>query len=163
MIVRINSQYPIDDVIRFCDAAIDKKRPATINLETDGWENKPHTLLYALYIEKRYDGDRSGYLVYRENDNIVAGSGWSPCFIDPNMYCQSRSSVVKSMNFHKLSFAISDFAFYNQYKGGVLTFEPYNYRFMMHLVDLQANHVADPHYQKEMVMGRVFKHTYGRR
>jgi len=160
MIVRVNSHYPIEDMIEFCNAAIDIKKPATINLETDDWENNPHTLLYALYIERRYDGDRSGYLVCRENDKVVAGAGWSPCVIDPQMYVQSRSFVVNSMNFHRLSFAISDYAFYSQYKGGVLTFEPHNYEFMMRLVDLQAAHAFDPYYEKDRVCGRVFRHTY---
>lgn len=161
MIVRVNSQYPSEEIIDFCNSALDKKRPGTINLVTEDWENKPHTLLYALYKEKRYDGDRSGYLVCKEGGKIVAGFGWSPCFIDPQMYCLSRGFSLKStLKFYRLLFAISDFAFYSQYKGGVMTFESHNYDFMNRLVKLQADHTVDPYYEKEIVCGRVFRHTY---
>ena len=62
IVERVTSKYPIEKIMPFCEAAIDDPRPAAINMRPDNWQNSPHSLLYCIYTEKRYD-DRAGYYI----------------------------------------------------------------------------------------------------
>lgn len=160
MIEKIDSSYPIDKLIKFCKEAIDYKIPATVNLQYENWESKPHTLLYVFYIEKRFDGDESGYFIYKKQENIIAGCGHYPFDIDRNMYCQGRGFTVKrTTDFHKLSYAISDDCLSFGYKGGVSTFEPHNLDFAKKLVRV-SEQKKGVHYKKHRSGEKVIRHTY---
>jgi hypothetical protein len=68
-----NREEYFDKLFDFCSRNFENK-PIFQNYDVIDWENKPHTLLYVLYIEKRFD--ECGYGVYiDENNKIIAGSG----------------------------------------------------------------------------------------
>lgn len=161
MIEKIDSTYPVDEIIDFCKAAIDSDVPATKNLEYQNWDVKPHTLLYTLYKEKRFDGHKSGYFIYKKHGEVVAGSGFYPCDLDNNIYCQTRSfAIKKTIDFHKLSFATSDYCFWQGYKGGIITYEPHNKKYAEKLVNVQNKHTKNVYYKKHILNNRVYQHTY---
>jgi len=161
MIKRINSDYSIDNVIKFCKAARDLKIPASINLDYLDWEVKPHTLLHALFVERRYDEYQSGLFILDEDGDITATAGMNAFDLDGRMYCQSRSfNIKRSHDYHSLSFMISDYAFLRGYEGGVITFEPHNKEFADKLVRIQQQHTEDPHYTKHISLEKIKSHTY---
>lgn len=162
MIEKIDSTYPVDEIVDFCKAAIDNDVPATKNLEYQNWDVKTHTLLYALYKEKRFDGHKSGYFIYKKHGKIIATCGYYPFDLDDNLYCQARGFTIKrTVDFHKLSFIISDHCFDSRkYKGGAITFEPHNDIFANKLVNVQKKRTESPYYKKHIFNNRVYQHTY---
>jgi hypothetical protein len=165
IIQKISSSYSVDKIIDFCKLANNDKRPSAVNMDYIDWENKPHTFLYKLFIEKRFDGDRAGYFIYKENDKIVAGSGYSPFTIDENMYCQSRSYAVPAKNLYdqrqgiiKLTMVISDDSFYRGYSGGVLSFEPHNEEFAEKLRRVEEKHTKSPTYYTRKIGDKIYQH-----
>ena len=100
------------------------------------WENKPHTFLYLLYKEKRFDGPKAGYAIYTEGKEIVAGMGWYPSDWDDNIYVQSRAytipgylkntSVKNAPLTNGLTWFIEDNTMLQGYKGGCTSVEAYN-------------------------------------
>jgi len=162
MIEKIDSTYPVDEIIDFCKEAIDSDIPATKNLEYQNWDVKTHTLLYALYKEKRFDGHKSGYFIYKEHGKIILGCGYYPFDLDNNIYCTARAfSSKRTAEFHKISFAISDECFDGRgYNGGVMTFEPDNMALANKLVSVQRRRTESPYYKKHTINNRIFKHTY---
>lgn len=94
-LVRIDSSYPIDKILPFCNHAINDSRPGAANMTPIDWENNTASFLYLLYHEKRYDGLGNGYIVYIENDQILCGGGFSVSDIDPYMtHLSSRSYTI---------------------------------------------------------------------
>ena len=53
--IRIDSNYPIDEILQFCKESQNDDRNGSVNMDFVDWETKPHTLLYLLYKEKRFD------------------------------------------------------------------------------------------------------------
>jgi hypothetical protein len=93
--VRLDSSYPIDKILPFCNHALNDTRPGAANMTPIDWENNPASFLYLLYKEKRYDGEGNGYIIYTEDDHILCGSGFSVSDIDPYMtHLSSRSYTV---------------------------------------------------------------------
>jgi hypothetical protein len=70
-LVRIDSSYPLEELIEFCKNAESDTRPGAKNMDYVDWENKPHTFLYLLYKEKRFDGEYGGYIICKENEQIM--------------------------------------------------------------------------------------------
>jgi hypothetical protein len=94
-LVRIDSSFPIDKILPFCNHSINDSRPGAINMNPGDWENNNACFLYLLYHEKRYDGLGNGYIIYIEDDQILCGSGFSVSDIDPFMiHLSSRSYTV---------------------------------------------------------------------
>lgn len=94
-LVRIDSSYPIDKILPFCNQAITDNRPGAANMSPIDWENNPASFLYLLYNEKRYDGLGNGYILHIEDDQILCGGGFSVSDIDPNMtHLSSRSYTI---------------------------------------------------------------------
>jgi hypothetical protein len=60
---RIDSSYPIQAMLVFCEESRGDLRGGANNMDPDDWENKPGTLLYLLYKEKRFDGFGNGYII----------------------------------------------------------------------------------------------------
>lgn len=139
MIEKVNSSYPIDQIIDFCKISEIDPKPAARNMSAENWEENPASLLYALYKEKRFDGDYSGYLVNRKDNKIVFGMGYYPCEIDPNMIITgSRVYAIpeflsSTRNYWKLAemygnmqHTISDFALEEGFRGEYVSFNEYN-------------------------------------
>lgn len=95
---RIDSSYPIDDLIPFCKEAENDHRSGAENMVYHDWENKPHTFLYLLYKEKRFDGPDNGYLICKENNKIVCGNGFYLSEIDKMMCTAVRTYTVFGEN-----------------------------------------------------------------
>lgn len=91
---RIDSSYPIEDLIDFCKKSEQDRRPATENMVYDDWENKPHTFLYLLYKEKRFDGPENGYVICKEDGNVICGHGFYLSEIENMMCCGVRSYTI---------------------------------------------------------------------
>lgn len=136
MIAVINSTFSKLKIIEFCLNALEDKRPNAVNMDPIDWENKPHTLMYCLYKEKRFDGPKSGYLIKIVNGEIVAGMGWYPSDLDSNIYALCRAytapnflkglSVNNAAMTNEMQFAIEDYAMAQGYKGGCISVEEYN-------------------------------------
>lgn len=94
-LLRIDSSYPLDKILPFCNHAINDPRPGAVNMTPIDWENNPASFLYLLYNEKRYDGAGNGYIIYTDNDEILCGGGFSVSDIDPYMtHLSSRSYTI---------------------------------------------------------------------
>lgn len=114
-LLRIDSSYPIDKILPFCNHAIDDPRPGAVNMTPVDWENNKSSFLYLLYIEKRYDGPGNGYIIYTEDDEILCGGGFSVSDIDPYMtHLSSRSYTIPGVvlprihgDIHSMSIDIS--------------------------------------------------------
>lgn len=83
---RIDSNYPIEKIIEFCNNSKNDPMPGAVNMTVEDWENKNYTLLYTLYKQKRYDDPKtSGYLGIEFNGKIVAAGGYYPLDDDPKV------------------------------------------------------------------------------
>jgi len=132
----INSAYPILPILQFCQHSIGDSRPNAINMDPVDWENKPNTLLYLLYKEKRFDGPKAGYIINIDNQEIVAGHGWYPSDWDSNIYVESRAYTIpgrlkgldinSAANTNSLTYTIEDITISQGYLGGCVTLEEYN-------------------------------------
>ena len=91
---RIDSSYPIEDLIDFCKKSEQDNRPAAENMVYDDWENKPHTFLYLLYKEKRFDRPENGYVICKEDGNVICGQGFYLSEIENMMCCGVRSYTI---------------------------------------------------------------------
>ena len=167
IVERVTSKYPIEKILPFCEAAIDDERPAAINMRPENWQNSPHSLLYCVYTEKRYD-ERAGYYIYSENGEIIAGHGYYPFDEDPNMYVQSRvysiPSHTKPLGRDKLNTAnllgslIADKALTEGYIGGIITLEEYNSDLADKIVRMtDPKRHPNYYYDTESINGRVCK------
>lgn len=96
---RIDSSYPIEELVEFCKNADLDSRNGARNMEYDDWENKPHTFLYLLYKEKRFDGELNGYVICKENNQIICGAGfYLSSEIDKMICCGVRSYTLLGKN-----------------------------------------------------------------
>lgn len=85
MIVHFDSQSDPGLLAEFCRASESDTRPASTNMHLTDWQNRPNSLMYVLYKEKRFDGDHSGYVAWVEDNHILCAMGYNECDIDPNM------------------------------------------------------------------------------
>lgn len=107
---RIDSSYPIDKIMSFCNHSIDDPRPGASNMSPIDWENNSASFLYLLYIEKRYDGSGAGYVIYEEDGNILCGNGFSKADIDEKMtHHSSRTYTIPGIRLPRIQGAIHDF------------------------------------------------------
>lgn len=108
---KIDSTYPIEKILPFCEASIGDPRPGAQNMSPVGWEENPASFLYLLYKERRYDGKGNGYVIYKKDDKIVIGNGFSFSDIDEKMtQANSRMYTVPGIRFPRVQGAIYDFA-----------------------------------------------------
>lgn len=86
-IKQVDSNTERITVFNFCQTAItDIKKPASINIDPTDWVNQPHTLMHALFIQRRFDANnRAGYFLLEKEGKIIAGSGCYPLPEDPNI------------------------------------------------------------------------------
>jgi hypothetical protein len=108
---KIDSTYPIEKILPFCEASLGDPRPGAQNMSPVGWEENTASFLYLLYKEKRYDGKGNGYVIYKKDDKIVIGNGFSVSDIDEKMtQANSRMYTVPGIPFPREQGAIFDFA-----------------------------------------------------
>lgn len=114
-LLRIDSSYPVDKLLPFCNYAVNDSRLGASNMSPIDWENNNASFLYLLYHEQRYDGLGNGYIIYTEDDKILCGSGFSVSDIDPCMtHLSSRSYTIPGVvhpmihgDIHSMSIDIS--------------------------------------------------------
>ena len=95
ILTRIDSSYPIDKLLRFCNHSLNDSRPGAANMSPVDWENNPSSFLHALYVQKRYDGQGNGYVIYEKEGDILCGGGFSVSDIDDKMtHLSSRSYTI---------------------------------------------------------------------
>ena len=116
---KIDSTYPIEKILPFCEASLGDPRPGAQNMSPVGWEENPASFLYLLYKERRYDGKGNGYVIYKKDDKILCGSGFSVSDIDEKMtHTGSRSYTIPGNTFPRVQGALSDFAVDNSIENG---------------------------------------------
>lgn len=99
----IDSTYPIDLLLPFCNHAIDDPRPGAANMSPVDWENNTSSFLHALYIQKRYDGEAAGYVLYRKENKILCGGGFHKSNIDPYITnLSSRSYTIPGIKLPRI-------------------------------------------------------------
>ncbi len=131
---KIDSTYPIEKILPFCEASLGDPRPGAENMSPVGWEENKSSFLYLLYKLKRYDGNGNGYVIYRKDDRILCGSGFSVSDIDEKMtQANSRMYVVPGVNLPRVLGAIFDFAVDTSMENGRFgifsSVNEYNYRY----------------------------------
>ena len=108
---KIDSTYPIEKILPFCEASLGDPRPGAQNMSPVGWEENTGSFLYVLYKQKRYDGKGNGYVIYRKDDKILCGSGFSVSDIDEKItQANSRMYTIPGVNLPRVQGAIHDFA-----------------------------------------------------
>lgn len=108
---KIDSTYPIEKILPFCEASLGDPRPGAQNMSPVGWEENPASFLYLLYKEKRYDGKGNGYVIYKKDDKILCGNGFSVSDIDEKMiHTGSRSYTVPGITLPRVQGAMHDLA-----------------------------------------------------
>ena len=131
---RIDSSYPIDDLIDFCKKSEQDDRPAAENMSYEDWENKPHTFLYLLYKEKRFDGPKNGYLICKEDGNVICGHGFYLSEIEDMICCGSRGYTILGAHCAHTQGDMNDMVFDIARSVGVagcfFSFNEYNMRFI---------------------------------
>lgn len=131
---RIDSSYPIDKLVDFCKGAESDARDAAHNMVFNDWENKPHTFLYLLYKEKRFDGPKNGYIICKENDKIICGQGFYLSDIDNMVCCGVRSYTILGENCVNTHGDIKDMVFDIAKEAGArgcfFSFNEYNKRYV---------------------------------
>jgi hypothetical protein len=132
--IRIDSNYPIEEILQFCKESQNDTRPAAVNMDFVDWETKPHTLLYVLYKQKRFDGPANGYVICKKDDRIVCGQGFYASEIDRMVCVGTRSYTVPGINCSALHGDIKDFvhdvAKENGMAGSFISMNEYNKRFV---------------------------------
>ena len=108
---KIDSTYPIEKILPFCEASLGDPRPGAQNMSPVGWEENPASFLYLLYKENRYDGKGNGYVVYKKDDKILCGNGFSVSDIDEKMiHTGSRSYTVPGIKLPRVQGTLNDCA-----------------------------------------------------
>jgi hypothetical protein len=94
----------LEKVMTFCRLAVDEnKHEARSNMQVEGWELNPSSLLYLLLIEKRFSESRGGLQLLMHNDEIVAVSGYYRADFNEGVYLMGvRSWVLKTHRFNLL-------------------------------------------------------------
>jgi hypothetical protein len=136
--VIIDSSYPIEKLLPFCDHAITDPRPGAENMSPVDWEENKASFLYLLYCEKRYNGLGNGYIIYIENDNILCGSGFHESSIDSNMtHLSSRSYTIPGIQRPRAHGDIHTMAIDRSIEigrhGAINTVNEYNRRFLNYI------------------------------
>jgi hypothetical protein len=133
-LVRIDSSYPLEELIEFCKNAESDTRPGAKNMDYVDWENKPHTFLYLLYKEKRFDGEYGGYIICKENEQIICGHGFYLSEIDKVICCGSRGYSLLGKNCANVHGDIKDMIYaYAKTSGAIgcfYSFNEYNKRYV---------------------------------
>ena len=107
---RIDSTYPLEKILPFCEAAIGDERPGAQNMHPIDWESNQGSFLYLLYKEKRYDGHGNGYIIATKDDRIVCGMGYSISDIDDKMiHINSRTYTIPDVRVPRVHGLIHDY------------------------------------------------------
>ena len=108
---KIDSTYPIEKILPFCEASLGDPRPGAQNMSPVGWEENRSSFLYLLYKEKRYDGKGNGYVIYKRDDKILSGNGFSVSDIDEKMtQTGSRTYTVPGIRLPRVTGLLNDYA-----------------------------------------------------
>ena len=132
-IIDTNNYCDIEKLINFCKDSSNDDLPGSKNLEVDDWENKSHTLLYNLFISHRFAKEnRAGYIIAEQEEKYIAGSGFYPLSVDPNI-CIAGTRTYTIIN-RRGDFIHGNFILPKQielaksynYKTIIMTFNEYN-------------------------------------
>ena len=116
---KIDSTYPIEKILPFCEASLGDPRPGAQNMSPIGWEENRSSFLYLLYNEKRYDGKGNGYVIYKKDDKILSGNGFSVSDIDEKMtQTGSRTYTVPGIKLPRVHGALNDYAIEDSMENG---------------------------------------------
>ena len=116
---KIDSTYPREKILPFCEASLGDSRPGAQNMSPIGWEEDPASFLYLLYKEKRYDGKGNGYVIYKKDDKILSGNGFSVSDIDEKMtQTGSRTYTIPGIKLPRVHGALNDYAIEDSMENG---------------------------------------------
>lgn len=133
-VILVDSNFNQEQLEIFCQNSIsDTEMKATVNMDFENWQEKPHTLLHAVFIQKRFDhNNRAAYFLLDKENKYIAGSGCYPLATDPNICIiavrgytvkKHRSRLVQGK--HLLPAQV-DFAKQQGFKTMILTVNEYN-------------------------------------
>jgi hypothetical protein len=132
-IIDTNNSFSFEKLVTFCKDASTDDMPASKNLDINDWENKPHTLLYNLFISRRFDKEnRAGYIFAEQDNKYIAGAGFYPLTEDPNICIagtRTYTIINKRGDFIHGNFVLPkqiELAKTYDYKTIILTFNEYN-------------------------------------
>ena len=102
-VILVDSNFNQEQLEIFCQNSIsDTEMKATVNMDFENWQEKPHTLLHAVFIQKRFDhNNRAAYFLLDKENKYIAGSGCYPLSDNPNIcIVVSRGYTVKEERGH---------------------------------------------------------------
>lgn len=145
-VILVNSDFDQQQLINFCQTAeSDTEMKATVNLDTENWQEKSHSLLHAVFIQKRFDqNNRAGYFLLEKDNEYIAGSGCYPLADDPNICVMvSRGYTVKKErgNWYHGKYLLPrqfDIARDCNYKTAIITVNEYNQWFKQGIEKLSS-------------------------
>lgn len=134
-LIRIDSSFPIEKIMPFCEKAIGDPRPGAENMHPIDWENNTASFLYLLYIEKRYDGYGNGYIIGTKDDVILCGMGYSISDIDDRMiHLNSRTYTIPDVRVPRMHGLMHDYVVDISreagFSGSFSSLNEYNMRFV---------------------------------
>ncbi len=107
-IIEIHSENVTPELFQqlliFCRLAVDEnKHEARNNMQAEGWQKNPSSLLYLLMTEKRFSESRGGLQLLLDNNEVVAISGYYRSDFNDGVYLMGvRSWVLKTHRFNLL-------------------------------------------------------------
>lgn len=133
-ILQITSESDQTKMFDFCQTAIsDSEMPASVNIDPTDWKNQSNTLLYTLFIQRRFDAsNRAGYFLLENNGTSIASSGCYPLPNDPNIcIVVARGYTIKEerAKFHHGNYLLPkqiETAMKYNYKTLLITVNEYN-------------------------------------
>lgn len=95
------SDCPADDVEVIIDL-LSTRDVGDINYDTDNWENKPNTLLYALLKTGRFNRPNGGLVVGNHDGRCVCVSGYSRSHFNSDIYILGSRTYIHPHYRHQL-------------------------------------------------------------
>lgn len=134
--IKIDSNSDVELIKQFCLIQQTANNLANDNIDIEDWENKPHTLIHTIFIEKRFDENG----LYLMSEDLQSGVGYYPADFDENVCIVSRfynnlsAKGIGKDNAHNIFYYLLDKAEENGFHGFIETYNEYN-QFLLEKVE----------------------------
>jgi hypothetical protein len=72
------------------------------NYDVDDWDNKPHTLLYVLFKDNRFNSERGGLVLIYDNNKLCGISGYNRSTFNSDVYILGARTIIDKEYRHRL-------------------------------------------------------------
>ena len=72
------------------------------NYDVDDWGNKPHTLLYVLFKDNRFNSERGGLVLIYDNNKLCGISGYNRSTFNSDVYILGARTIIDKEYRHRL-------------------------------------------------------------